>query len=196
MQIHAGAAAVGSCAGHSLAGRAVASEHADGFGRLEFGFHIHPFVGLQGEGGAGAAGLDHSAHDQVLARADQQVFVCAHADDVAADQQPIAAGVAGQIGQLGGIKSAEVAGLVEDAVLRFVAGRAGVRSVVGGVVGLAARLHAQVAAEGDQAADKHFLARSQRDRAVAAGDGGGGLRHVVLGAGLDVGTHVQRQHIG
>ena len=196
LDVDAGAAAVGPDAGDGLPGAAVAAEHADGLGGFEFGLHIDPFVRLQCQGGAVAPRLDHAPQNQVLTGGEAQVLVSAHADDVAVDQQAIAAGVAGQIGQLVGVERAEVARLVEDPVLGLVAGCARVGAVVGHVVGLLTGSDAQVAAEGDQASHQHFLVGLQRHRAVAAGDGGGSLGQVVLGASLDVGAHVQRQHVG
>ncbi len=157
VHVHAGAAAVGSGAAYRLAGRAVTAEHADGLGSLEFGLHVDPFVGLEGQGGTGAAGLHHAAHDEVLSGSDLQVLVRPQADDVAVDQEPVAAGVAGDVGQLRSIEPAEIAGLVVDAVLRLIARCAGVGAVVGHIVSLVARLYAEVATEGDQASDQHFL---------------------------------------
>ena len=157
LHVNTGSPAVGTDTADRLAAGAVPTEHADGQGGLELGLYIDPFIRLQRETGASATGINDALNDQILARTDQDILARTHADNVAIDQQAIATAVTGDIGQLRCIQRAEIATLVVDAVLGFVAGGRAIRAVVSHVVSLIARLHAQVPAESDQSGNQHFL---------------------------------------
>ena len=206
VHVNTGAAAVSAGAaaaqGQSrVAQAAIELEAAAGGGHP---FQIEPFVGVEGEAGASAGGIDAAAHQHVFNRAQAQGAVGPQAGDGAGHHQPVAARMAGQVvAGAGRGDGSHHRRLVEEGIAGLILQR---RIAVGEVdriaiglvvVTLAARADRQRAAGRHRAPQQHLGAGVQAQAGVGTADLGHrrGAVHAEVDPGADGRAGVDRQGI-